>query len=127
MLFQQLSSLFDRCLFGRQPFPTLVVDQPHFACPRRQPSIGVVLSQQQPEFGSAGEHAIRFIDAARHQIVNHHADIRRFAAERQWFAAGECQRRVGAGNEPLCSRLFVAGRAVDLPGKIEPRHHFGLQ
>ena len=41
-----------------------------------EPLIGVVGPQRQPILGARGEHAIGFGDAARHQIVDHDAEIR---------------------------------------------------
>ena len=40
-----------------------------------QPLIGIVGAQRQPIFGARGEHAVRLGDAARDQIVDHHAEI----------------------------------------------------
>ena len=70
--------------------------------------------------GPAGEHAIGLVDAARHQVVDQHADVGRVAIEHQRLAVQERERRVGAGDQPLGGRFFVAGRAVDLPGEVQP-------
>ena len=40
-----------------------------------QPLVGVVGAQRQPVFGARGEHPVRLGDAARDQIVDHHAEI----------------------------------------------------
>ena len=52
-----------------------LADQPALDAERRQPLVGVVAAQMQPELGARGEHAVGLGDAPRHQIVNHHAEI----------------------------------------------------
>ena len=69
--------------FASQPPPALLIDKPQPMGQRRQPAVGIVGPQQQPVFGPAGEHAVRLVDAARDQVVDHHADIRLIAAEHQ--------------------------------------------
>ena len=59
-----------------------------------QPLIGVVGAQGQPIFGARGEHAIGLGDAARHEIVDHHAEIAFGAVEHdRRSAAGAARRR----------------------------------
>ena len=43
--------------------------------PIGQPLIGIIRPQRQPVLGARGEHAIGLGDAARHQIVDHDAEI----------------------------------------------------
>ena len=74
-------------LFRLQPLPAGVVDQSRLAAERRQPAVGVVVPQQQAILGPAGEHAIRLVDAARHQVVDQHADVRLAAVEHQRLVA----------------------------------------
>ena len=40
-----------------------------------QPLVGIIGPQAQPIFGARGEHAIRLGNAARHEIVDHHAEV----------------------------------------------------
>ena len=49
---------------------------------RRQALVGVVGAQAQPVLGARGEHAVGLGDAARHQVVDHHADVALGAARR---------------------------------------------
>ena len=94
---------------------------------RRQPLVGIVGAQLQPVLGARGEHAIGLGDAARHEIVDHDAEIAVGARddEAPAAAAGQ-QRRVDAGGQALGAGLLVAGRAVDLAGEEQPRQalHF---
>ena len=70
-----------------QALPTRRVDQAQALAQGRQPAIGVVVPQQQAVLGPAGEHAVRLVDAAGHQVVDHHADVGLVAAEHQRLAA----------------------------------------
>ena len=49
----------------------------------RQSCIGVVLPEEDAVFGSGGEHAVWFIYALRHQVVDEDADVRLVASECQ--------------------------------------------
>ena len=54
-----------------------------------QTLIGVVGAQLQTIFGARSEHAIRLADAARNEIVDHHADVG-FRAIENYFVAVSC-------------------------------------
>ena len=56
---------------SRRPAPM----QPSVQSGRRQALVGIVGAQAQAVFGARGEHAIGLRDAARHQVVDHHAHI----------------------------------------------------
>ena len=85
-----------------------------------QPLIGVVGAQRQPIFGARGEHAIGLADAARDQIVDHHAEIAFGAIEHDRRAAAGPRGGIEAGNQALRGGLLVAGGAVDLAGEEKP-------
>ena len=61
---------------------------------RRQALVGIVGAQAQPVFGARGEHAVGLGDAARHQVVDHHAEI----------AVGAARRRNRAAPPPASAR-----------------------
>ena len=86
-----------RFLLG-QPHSTFKVAQAKRRRERGQASVGVVLPQQQPKLGTRGEHAVWFVDAAGHQIIDQHADVRLLAPDDQRFFAGDGQRRVRPGD-----------------------------
>ena len=65
--------------------------------------------------------------AARHEIVDHHAEIAVGAVEHDRLAAAGGQCGVQTRNKSLCRSLFIAGRAVDLAGQKQPRQPLGLQ
>ena len=81
---------------------------------RRRSALSV--AQRQPVFGARGEHAVGFGDAARHQIVDHHANIGLGAVEHRGALPGRRARRVQPGDQALRGGLLIAGRAVDLSG-----------
>ena len=80
---------------GLEERPALVVHQTQLAADGRQAQVGVVLAQQQAMLGAAGEHAIGLARAARHQVVDEHADVA-FAALRH-----EGSRFAGAARAAL--------------------------
>ena len=72
-------------------------------------------------FGARGEHAIRLADAARHEIVDHDADISLRAIEDDFAALAGQRCRIETGQKSLCRSLFIAGGAVDLSGQKQVR------
>ena len=86
---------------------------------RRETAVGVVVPQQQPIFGAAGEHAVGLVDAAGDEIIDQHADVRLIAVEDERLAAGKSEGRIGAGHESLSGGFLVAGGAVDLTGEVQ--------
>ena len=85
------------------------------------------MAEEQAEFGAAGEHAVGFVDAERHEVVDEDADVALFAAEDEGRFAGDLERGVGAGHEALCACLFVAGGAVELAREVKARDAFGFE
>ena len=53
-----------------------VVDQTHLPAPLGEPQVGVVVTEHQPIFRAACEHAIRLVDPSRDQVVDQDADVR---------------------------------------------------
>ena len=94
---------------------------------RGQALVRVVGPQRQPIFGARGEHAIRLADAARHQVVDHHADVGLRAIENDLGPLAGARGGIEACNKSLCRRFFVAGGAVDLAGEKKSAQPFGLQ
>ena len=84
-----------------------------------QAHVGIVLAQQDAVLGTRGEHAVGFVHAAGHKVIDEHTDVR--------LVAGECERLsscrvlvgVNAGNESLSCRFFISRCAVDLSGEEE--------
>ena len=106
---------------GRGRAPGRGVEQAEPLADRRQPPVGVVLAQQQPILGARGEHPVRLAaDSARHQVVDHHADIGLVAPQNQRRFAANLKRRVDSRHQTLRARFLVAGRAVDLAGEEQP-------
>ncbi len=70
-------------------------------------------------FRARGEHAVRLIRAACHQIIDQHADVGVGTREDQRFTSPKRQRRIGTGHDALRGGLFIAAGAVDLAGEVE--------
>src|SRR5690242_14464 len=85
-----------------------------------EPLVSIVGSERQPVLSPRREHAIGLAHPTRHQVIDQHAEIPIRAIEGMPLAASSPARRVQTRNEPLSRRLFVAGRAVDLPRQEKP-------
>ena len=107
--------------------PPLVVDQPHLPAERRQATIGVVVTQQQPIFGPTGKHPVRLIDPAGDQVIDQHPQVRLAAIEHEGGRAAQRQRGVDSRPQPLPRRLLVAGRPVQLPREVQPLDPLGFE
>ena len=86
---------------------------------RGEAAVGVVLAEEQAIFGTAGEHAVRFVDATGDEVVDQYTDVGLIARQDHWLAPGDGERGVGAGDEALGASFFVAGGAVNLAGQVE--------
>src|SRR3546814_4552878 len=78
-------------------------------------------AQAEPVFRARGQHTVRLGNALKHEIVDHHADIRIGAIEREGGEIARRRRGVDTGNKPLRCRLLIAGGAVDLAGAEQAR------
>ncbi len=95
---------------------------------RRQPLIGVVGPEPQPELGAGRKHAVGLGHAAGHQVVDHDAEIAVGPRHDEFTAAAaRRQRRIDPRDDPLRAGLLVSRRAVDLPGQEKPRQRLHLE
>ena len=124
---EDLHCLVDLTHFGREGFAAVLVDQSELVCQWCESSIGVVLTKQQSILGTTGEHPIRFVSAGRDQVVYQHTDVSLITCGDPGRLAGNVSCCVETGNQSLAGRLFVTGRAVDLPGKEETGDRLGFQ
>ena len=81
-----------------------------------QALVGVIRPERKPVFRTRGEHPVRLGDAARHQVVDHDPDVTRCAIKDNGLALPGFHRRIETRKKSLRRSLFVARRAVDLPG-----------
>ena len=99
------STRCDLRFLALQAAPAPLVHQATGPAERRQPAVGVVVPQQQAVFGPAGEHAIRLVDAAGHQVVDQHADVRLLAVEHERLG---CRAACSAALTPAISPWAAA-------------------
>lgn len=126
-LFQQLGSSFDLSQLLMEPFASSGIDQTQFIGLSGQSAVGIVLSQKQPVFSAAGEHSVGLVGAARHQIVDQHADVSVLSGRHpRRFRCGSASG-IQARDQALAGGFFVPSCAVDLAGKEQPRNGFGFQ
>ena len=112
---------------GFEERPALVVDEAELAPDGREAQVGIVFAQQQAMFGAAGEHAIRLARAARHQVVDEHADVALAALRDEGLLCRRRARGVDAGDEALRRGFFVARGAVDLAREKQARERLRLE
>ena len=72
---QQAPAIVQGCALAGERLAAAGLDQPQGQSGWRQALVGVVGAQAQAVFGARGEHAIGLGDAARHQVVDHHAHV----------------------------------------------------
>ena len=115
--------------------------------PFRQSGIGIILAQQDAVFSPGGKHAVRLVNAFRHQVVYQHADVGlvSFQFKRSVFGdivavyltvsaavsasvrTASHQRGIDAGYRSLAASLLVAGSAVHLSSHEETADNFRFQ
>ena len=81
---------------------------------------GVVFAQLQAELRTAGEHAVRLGHAFGDEVVNEYAQISLIAARHPRPQTTHLQPGIDTGKQTLRRGFFVAGGAIDLPGKEQP-------
>src|SRR5574337_1009703 len=118
---------FDGFTLGAQRVVTELRHHAEYETLFGQAQVGVVLAQMQPVLGARSEHAVRLDRAVAGEVVDQHADVGLIAAWIPRRLAVHGQRRVEAGDQPLCGGLLVTGGAVDLSGEIQPADGLGLQ
>ena len=82
-----------------------------------QAQVGIVFTQAQAIFSTAGEHPVRLLHPLRDQVINQHPEIRFIAARRPAVTSLCLQRGIDPGQHTLGCGFFVTGRAIDLTGK----------
>src|SRR4051812_46520716 len=87
-----------------------------------QAQLGATVIKQQPVFGAAGEHSIRFLSSLGYEIVDQHSNIALMSRNNERWDSPHLVDRVHTGDEPLGRGLLVPGRAIDLAGKKEVLH-----
>src|SRR5690242_5060949 len=117
----------DRVALAGEGGPARVVHQPEAPTRLREPQVGIVLAQLQAVLRPAREHPVRLGDAARHEVVHQHPEVRLVAARAPSLFAPRGAGGVEAREEALRPGLFVTGGAVHLAREEEPRDRLALE
>ena len=127
-ILQQSPSSLQGFGLGREGLAPLGPDAAQIDTRRRQPLIRIVGAQAQAVLGARGEHAVGLGDAARNQVVDHHAQVgvRTRNDELSSRTAG-LQRGVDARGNALGPCFLVARGAVDLTCQEQPRQALHFQ
>ena len=116
---QPLDLPVHRSVFGLHPLISLVADQTGGVTDRAQPLVGVVLPVEQPVLCPRGHHAVGFVGALGHQVVDQHPDVPLVPANDHRRPAQQLQGGVHPRHKALDSGLLIAGGAVELPRPVE--------
>ncbi len=112
---------------GREPLPAFFVHEPALAPLWRQAQVRVLCPKQEPMLCSGGEDAIWLQTALGGEVINQNSDIGITTSEDEIRLAAEAASGVDPGNQSLGRRLFVAGGAVNLAGKVKTTHAMRLE
>ena len=113
---------------GLEPVPAGVVDQADRPAELGQAEVGVVVPEQEPVLGAAGEHPVGLVDPPGHEVVDQDADVGLRAVDDERVGSpGPSRAALIPAIEPLRGGLLVAGRAVDLAGEEEAGDGLGLE
>ena len=106
--------------------PAGIAHQTHLPPNRRQPLVGIVNPQMQPELRPRREHPVRLVRTLADQIVNQNPDIPSAPAQTRRRHPLHLGRRIQPGNQPLATRFLISRRPIDLPRQKQPlnRLHF---
>ena len=102
-------------------------NQTYFVSQRSQTDVGVVLPEQNAIFGPGGEHAIGFVDAFGHQVVDQYADIGFVAFQNDRTLPFHCPVGIDARYQALRRRFLISRRTVNLPGEVKTRNQFRFE
>src|SRR5712692_2332369 len=112
--------MLDGLALPTEGVPAMVIHETKSPAGLGQAQIGVVLAQLEAIFRAAREHAIGLRHPARDQIIDEHTEVRLVAAWPPCRLALRAQSCVHASEQALGGGFFIAGRAVDLAGEVEP-------
>ena len=87
----------------------------------------VVLPHGEPKLRARGEESVGLIDAACDEVVDEHADVRTFAPQDERGAVAGAQPGIQPREDPLPTRFFVAGGAIDLSGEEQSVNRANLE
>ena len=72
-----------------------------------QTKIGIVMTQNQPVFGTTRQETIRFVRALGYKIVDHHADIGIASLQNDFFFSESMTTCIDAGKDALPGCFFI--------------------
>ena len=106
---------FLRRFFCKKCIVSFLADQSDTVAGRSQSQIGIVLSQKQAVFRTAGHHSVGFVGSLGDQVVNQRADIAVGALQDHRFFMQNLKGGIDAGNQALRCGFLI-------PGGILARH-----
>ena len=93
----------------------------------REAQVGIVLPQQYAVLGTAGKHAVGFVDTLGHEVVDEHTYVGLVAGQYKGGCTHGILVGVDASHKALPCCFLIARGAIHLPGKEEILHQLGLK
>ena len=84
-----------------------------------EPEAGIVLSEDEPSFGSACKHAIRLVRSFCDEIIDENADVGILSTEHKRLLTPHGKHGVDTCHDALRSSFFIARRTVDLSCEVK--------
>ena len=106
-------------IFFQDPLVPLVAYQTDGVAHMAQALVGVVLAVEESILRPGGHHAVGFVGALGHQVVDEDADVALAPVQDQGLPAQNLQGGVHTGHKALDGGLLIAGGAVKLTGAVE--------
>ena len=126
-MLQAVELLFHRGIFCLHSGQRLIWNKADFVSDVAQALVCVILPVEQAILAARGHHAVGFVGALGHQVVNQCPDVPVLAVQDEGTLPLEFPRRVHTGDKALYRRLLIAGGAVELSRSVEARDLFRFQ
>ena len=89
--------------------------------------IGIILSQKQAIFCTAGHHSVRLMVFFCYKIIDQYANISLRAIQYKLFLTFYFHCGIDSGNQPLCGSFFISGTSVKLSAAEQTFNFLKLQ
>src|SRR5262245_5815997 len=116
---QKLTEVGNLPFLAFEPAPSIVRNEADTPANWRQAAVRIVVTQKQAVLRSRREHAVRFIDPFRHEVVDQDANICLAAIKDQRGLTLDLEGRVDACHQSLGGGFFITCRAIDLSCEIQ--------
>ena len=100
--------------FSKNCLISFFIDQPCLIPFLAKTEIGIILSQKQSIFCTAGHHSVRLMIFFCHKIIDQHANISLGTIQYKLLLTFDFHCCIDSGNQSLCSSFFISRTSVKL-------------